>query len=154
MDLGQPIIPDAEAPALTEPGEGSLGDPAVAPEVLTALDAPPRDAGHDAARPTGVAGRPRVIGFVGMELRRASAGPAQRPANRRDRIQQGGHGEHVGGVGGAQAQTQRDALALDQDVVLGARLAAVRGVRPCDLAPLVSWSAVCGSLQARQAAPP
>jgi hypothetical protein len=65
-----------------------------------------------------------------VQLDRALAGPPTRSLDRRDRIDDSFQQHRVVGVGGRQAGSQGDAMAVDQQMVLGAeaRLAVVAQV--------------------------
>jgi hypothetical protein len=74
-----------------------------------------------------------VVAFVGVELGRApagSTGTSPWPDDGRDRIHQLFKQQRVVGVGGRQANRQRDPGGVDQQVVLGAGLARSTGFAP------------------------
>ena len=101
----------------------------------------PGDPRGDAASAQGTAQGRGVVGLVGVQLGRALAGPARfapRADDRRDRVDQGEQLGRIVGVGGREADGQRDAVAVHDQVVLGAGLAAVGRVRAGLLAPLLA----------------
>jgi hypothetical protein len=55
--------------------------------------------------------------------------------DRRDRIEHSRQGERIGAVGRAQAERERDAAPVDQQMLLAARLAAIRRIRAGNFAP-------------------
>jgi len=92
-----------------------------------------------------------VVALVQVELGRALAGPAGPPPrslDRRDRVHDSLEQHRVMGVGRRQAGGQRDAAAVDQQVVLAPGLAAVGGVRAGQAAPRLARTLI-ESRQAR-----
>lgn len=73
-----------------------------------------------------------------MELGGPFAGPAALLAHRMDGIGDIGQCHAVVAVGSRQDDSERDARAVDHDVALGARLAAVGRVRARRVAPLLA----------------
>jgi len=83
----------------------------------------------------------RVVGLVGVQLGRALPRTARSSSWANDRWDDIDEREQLGGivrVGGGETDGQRDAIPIDGEVVLGARLAAVCGVRTGLLAPLLA----------------
>src|SRR5829696_5048546 len=138
MDFRQAFIAHPQASEPTEPGKGALHDPAMPPQPLAALDLAPRDPRRDpplAALGPAVRG---IVALVGMPFVGPLAGPPQRALDGHHRIQQRLQGQTVRTVGRAQAERERHALAIDQQMVLAPRLAAIRRVRAGNFAPLVA----------------
>ena len=77
----------------------------------------------------GAAAAAAVVGLVGVQLGRALARPAGALPDRRHGVEQGLEEPAVVHVRGAQQERERDAAGVDQDVALGAGLAAVGRVR-------------------------
>jgi hypothetical protein len=129
VDVGASLMADGEASEACEPGQGSLDHPAMAPEAVGALDAAPRDAGHD--RPLAALGpaSAMVIGFVRMKFRGPASRPASAAAHARDDVEGGRQQLAVMPIGAAQLEAERRALAIRDEVALGARATTVRGVR-------------------------
>src|SRR5690242_17187617 len=110
--------------------KGYFHHPTVPAQALAALDPAPGDARDDAAPAAGAAAAGVVVGLVGVQLRRAPAGPASRLADRRHGVERLLEHGAVVDVGGREQDRERDALPVDHEVALGARLAAVGRVRP------------------------
>jgi hypothetical protein len=150
MDVGATLVADGEAAEAGEPGERALDNPTVAPQALGTVDAAPGDARHDPAVAAGPVAGGVVVGLVGVEL----GGPAPRPpaalSDRPHRIQHRREHAAVVPVGGAQAQAERDAVRVDQEMTLAARTAAIGWVRACLLAPLLAATAALSSAQRDQ----
>jgi hypothetical protein len=130
MDSIVAVVADEEAAVAVQPGEVALDDPSIAAQLLARVDPPPGDAWDDAPAAQRLAAAARVEGLVGVELGRATAGPAARLADRRDGVDQPLQDGAFVHVGRGLQRRQRDALALAGDVVLGAWPAAIRRVRP------------------------
>jgi hypothetical protein len=108
---------------------------------LARVDPPPRDPRGDAASPQRTAQGRGIVRLVGVQLGRALPGPPRpspRPDDRRDLVDQGEQLGRVVDVGRREADGEGDAPLVDDEVVLGARLAAVGRVRPGRLAPLLA----------------
>jgi len=136
MNVATPLVADREAPEPMQPGERSFNDPAVAAEFLGRLDALAGDPGHDAAQTTAEAQHPIVVGLVGMELVRATTRPAARAPDGWHRIDDGSEHLPVVDIGRRYLGDKRDAVAVDEHVILRAEPAAVGRVGPGFLAPL------------------
>jgi hypothetical protein len=135
------LVADAEAAAAEQPGERALHHPPMAAQPLAGVDPAAGDARGDVTSPERTPQVGRVVGLVGVQLGRAPAGPAGSPAwtdDRRDRVDQGKQLGRVVGVGGREADGEGDAGAVDDQVVRGARLAAVGRVGAGLLAPLLA----------------
>src|SRR5687767_61103 len=106
-------------------------------ELGAGFDALAGDAAEDAASAEVAATPARVVRLVGVEL----VGPAARAAwprtlDRRHRLRYVLEDGAVVDVGGGEVDGQRDAVAVDQEVALRARLAPVGRVRAGIFAPL------------------
>ena len=113
-----------------EPGVGALHDPTVATELLAALDTATSDAWDDSARPAFVPTLSGIVSFVGVQLvRAASRSSSSTTPQRRDGIKSRRHNDAVVAVGPAQAEPERSAARVGDEVTALARLAAVRRVR-------------------------
>src|SRR5215212_3142363 len=146
MDLRQPFIAHAQATEAREPSESALHDPAMAPQPLATLDLAPGDARRN---PPLAAFRPTVCGVVALvpvQFGGAAAGPAQRALDRDHRIQQTRQRQAIRTVGGAQAEREWETLAVDQQMVLAARLAAIRRIRAGNFAPLFAGTSRLSTL--------
>ena len=136
MDSSPPVIANAQASEAAQPRKRTLRDPAVPAQLLLALDAAARDPRDDVARAALRPAVARVIGFVRIQLRGPLAGAPQGPLAGRHRIQHRRQGERVGVVGRAQAERQRDTLAVVEHVLLRAGTPPVGRIAAGDLAPL------------------
>ena len=150
MDVGTPLVAEGEAPEATEPSQGALGDLAVSAEFLAAVDPPPGDARGDVALAALAAAEGMIIGFVGVQLVGAPPRPTPAALDRRHGVERRGEHFAVVAVGRAQHEAERRALAVDHDMALGARLAAVDRARPGGVAPLFAGTAALSSAARRQ----
>ncbi len=130
VDVGAFLVPRPQASHLVEQRQRLLDHVAEHAQSAAVRRVPPRDLGGDGPRrqlqPVRVGVVPTVAGDLpGLSQRRADL-----PADRRDRVDQRDQLRHVVGVGPGQDRRERDAAGVDRQVVLAARLAAVRGVRP------------------------
>lgn len=129
------FVADDEAAEAVEPGDGSLDDPPVSSEFLAALDAAPGDACDDAPAAYGGAAARIVVSLVGMKPDRPAA---RRPASL-------AHGCHsieqrlkdfaVVNVGSGQNESERQSVAIDENVAFRTGFAAIDGVWAGFLAP-------------------
>ena len=145
---------DAALKARTQLAEGSqprvssLDQPAVAPEPVIALNTSAGDAILDtAAREVRAAAR-KVVDLVGMQLCGPAARPARLAAHGRQGVYQLLEDHRIMAVGPGDAEHQRDALAIRDEVALAAEFAPVRGVGPCVRAPR-GLGTLAPSMQAR-----
>ena len=142
QDVGPPLIADLEASIAHQPGQRPLHHIPMPAESLARLDATPGDPWRD---PTPAQRPPAarvVLALVQMQLDRALAGPPGPPPRSLDRPDGVHHGleqQRVVGVGGRQAGGQGDTMAVDQQVILGAELAAIGGFGPVRQPP--AWPA-------------
>ena len=130
MKIGQTLIADDQAAEAIDPGEGPLHRPSGAPELVAGVNTAPGDATDDPT-PAQIGPTARVIvGLVGMQLVRTLPRSATRSGDRFDRLDQGLEDLRVVDVGGREPDREWDALAVDHQVALRARFAAVGRVRP------------------------
>jgi len=151
VDVDAALIPDGQAAVAGEPGEGALDNPAVSSEMGAALDPAACDARGDAAGAALTTAAAMVVGLVGVELARPAPGTATMAGpDRRHGIQ--GRGQHtaVVAVCPAERQAKRRAAGVRDDMALGARLAAIRRVRPDFRAPLLAAMLALSSAARRQ----
>jgi hypothetical protein len=145
MKICVALVSDGQAAAAVEPSERALDDPAMAPEPLARLDAASRQTRCDPSLAASGAAEAMVIGFVAVKLIRPPSWSAPRLADRRDRVEGGRKDKAVVGVGRAYERGERGAVAVDHNVALRARLAAIRRVRPGFVAPLFAGTAALSS---------
>src|SRR5512143_670536 len=131
------VVAQAETLVMEQPGDGAFDHPAAPAEPAMGLDAAAGDAGEDAAAAQIGAAAGEVVGLVGVQLRRAAAGSAAAgPLDRGGGIEQRLEQPAVVGVRRGQQRGEGDPGGVDQEVVFGAGLAPIGGVRAGQLAPL------------------
>jgi hypothetical protein len=130
VDVGASLVADGQAPEAVEPGVGAFGHPSVAAELFAALDTASGDARHDPARPAFVPTLSGIVSFVGVQLvRAASRSSSSTTPQRRDGIKSRRHHDAVVPVGPTQAEAERGASRVGDEMTALAPLAAVRRVR-------------------------
>lgn len=133
VHVGAALMPNGETAGLGEPCRRPLRLPAMAPVPFAAVDAAPCDTRDDPTGAAFVAASGVVMASVGVELVRPAARSSARPANRRTGVEGGGQLPTVVPVGPAEGSAEQRALFIDDQVPLGARLAAVRRPWPATL---------------------
>src|SRR5690242_2432838 len=88
MNIGPALVAHPQAAKGSEPGQGALDDPAVAPQAVAALDALAGDAHLDVALGQGGTTPRRVVALVGVPLVGTLTPPPVGLADGRDRIEQ------------------------------------------------------------------
>src|SRR5438067_2475825 len=96
MDIRPSLIANPQAAEAREPREGPLHHPAVAAQLLAALDAAAGDARRNAPLPTRRSAVRGIIALVGVQLGGPPPRAAQRALDRRDRVQHRRQGEAIG----------------------------------------------------------
>src|SRR5262245_47409599 len=119
-----------------QPSERPFDDPAIAAELLGRLDALAGDPGHDAAQATTDAQRAIVVGLVGMKLPGATPRTSARPPDGWHGIDDVREPLAVGYVRCRHLGGERDAVPIDENVVLAAKPASVSRIGPSIFAPL------------------
>lgn len=127
-NVGPPFITNRQSPETPQPGQCSLDHPAIAAQLLAALDALAGNADLDGALRQRLSTARDVIGLVRMQLRRSLPWTATRAFDRLDSIQQRLKVDAVMAVRRSQQNGQRDALAFDDQVMFAAGFALVRGI--------------------------
>ena len=151
MDVGSALVSDGQAAVAGQPGEGAFHDPAVSAEVGAAFDATSDNAWGDAAGAALLAAAPVIVGLVGVELLRSAAWAAPVPVpDGWDGVEGCCQHAAVVAVGAAQCQAKRRAPGIRDEVALGARLAAIRRVRPDFRTPLLAATLALSSAALRQ----
>ncbi len=148
MDVEPALIANGEATEAAHPGQRTLNDPPVPAQLPAALDPAAGDAGLDAATAAAVAAAPLIIGLVAVHLVRPATWAARLARYGWDRVEQVLERHAVVDIGPGQQEGERDAAPVGDEVALGARLAAIRRVRPDRGSPLFAGTAVL-STQAR-----
>ena len=137
MDVGSAFVADAEACEGVQPGEAALDHPALAAQARTVGDAAASDAWSDPALAKLAAVDVVVVAAIGEQLTRLAAWPAAPASDRWDGVDQRDELGDVVAVAAGQADRQRNAAGVDDQVVLGARPAAVDR-RRADVVPPLS----------------
>jgi hypothetical protein len=125
------LMGDERAEA-AEPGMCPLDLPSVSTEAVVAFDAASDNARGDAAAAAVVVTPTMVVALVGVQLARTAPRAPWPAPHRRHRAEF----DRVVMVGWGEGQTERCAVAVDDEVALGARLAAVDRAPPGAEAPL------------------
>ena len=125
---GATIPADAKAPEPMQVGEGSLDDPALAPEARAVGGPPAGDHGTDPAPAHQAA--VVIVGAVAEQPLGALSGPADAALDRPDRIDEGHQLGDVVALAAGDRHRQRDARGLDQQVGLEPRRARSTGLGP------------------------
>ena len=146
MQLALAFIANTQTTKLMKPADRPLHDPAVPPQLLTALDPSARDPGYDPA----LAHPPPVwlgiIAFVGMQLLRTAArSPALLP-DRHDRIDQGDQLGALVDVRRRREDRERMALPIHQNGIFGAWLASIGRIVACFGAPFLAGTVAASAL--------
>lgn len=119
----------------SQPGVSALDHPAVAPEPIIALDALAGDAILDASALEMSTASRVVVTLVRVQFLGPPARPASLATYRRQGVDQFLEDHGIVTVGPGDAEDQRDALAVRDEVALAAEFAPVRGVGPRVRAP-------------------
>ena len=136
MDIGTTLVADDQASQTIEPGEGAFDHPAIATEPFGRFDTSSSNSRDNAAPSTRNAAASMVVGLVRMELRRTLPRTSPRLQDRWHFIQHRLERKRVVDVGRRQFDSERDPFAIHEDVVLGARFAAIGWVRSGRRTPL------------------
>lgn len=150
MEVGRSLITDAQAPVAVQPGEGPLHDPAVAPQTLAGLDAFAGDANLDMPATQGPAAAGIVVPFVGMQLGWPFAPLPGGTFDRRHRVEHLLKHLAVVAVGAGRQGCEREPVAIDEQMVFGARFAPIDGVGPSLFAPLFAGTLALSTLARSQ----
>jgi hypothetical protein len=135
VDVGAAVVADEQALEVVEPGEAALDDPAVAAEPGAVSGLAARDHRFDPSLPELAAVLVVVVAAVGNQLVRAAAWPTAAAAHRRHPLQQRQQLRDVVAVATAQRPGERDAIWVDEQLVLRAAAAAVDRARTGRAAP-------------------
>ena len=136
VEVGPAFPTSPESLVGVQPGEAALHHPAMPAQPGTMGDASTGDARSD---PAGAQQPPVlvvIIATVREQFPRLAAGPTTQPADRRNRVDQGQQLGDVVAVAAGEADLQRDAVRLNDQVVLGTGSAAIDGAGPDMVPPL------------------
>ncbi len=130
------FVADDEAAKLVDPGESALDDPSVLSKMGAAFDAAPGNAGRDVAAAQFAPAEGVVVTCAGVQLGGPFARSSAPLANRLYRVDGWHQNCAVVAVGAGQDNGEGKASAVDDDMALRARPAAIGRVRANRLAPL------------------
>jgi hypothetical protein len=125
MDVATPLVAGAQPLEGVQPGEAALDDPAAAAQPRAVGDAAAGDARGDAPGAQLAAVGVVVVAAVGEQLPWAPAGPAASAPDRRNGVDQRDELGDVVAVAAGEADGERDAAGVADQVVLGAGAPAV-----------------------------
>ncbi len=128
MDVVPPLVANSQASLLVLPGVRPLHHPAMPPQPLLRFDSWPRNTRNDASSAQFLSVSSRRVRLVSMQLGRPMARRTMRLLHIRDGIQQGEQFMDVMNVGSRQTLGQRQALSVDEKMMLATRLRSVRRV--------------------------
>ena len=129
MDIGASFVADREAAEAMEPRDCPFDDPPDDAEAAAMRGAAAREDGDDALREQPIAMRLRVVAAIALEDAGATAGTPAPAADRRERGDQRIELRDVVHIGGGHLGDERDAARIGDEVMFGARLAAIGWVR-------------------------
>jgi hypothetical protein len=136
MDISSAFVTGCEpSVSAVQPREVALDDPAISSKLLFGLDAAAGDARSDTAYRAPGAAEDVVVGLVGVKLGRAKARSTPATSNRRDPIEHRLQVVALVRVRGRDVDRERDAVAIDDQMLLGPELSTIGRVRPCRFAP-------------------
>ena len=146
MDSRAALVANIQASKTTQPGLGTLHDPAVAPQALARLDSLARDSAADAAPPEVLPTARGLIGLVRVHLGRALALAASGSLDGLDGVEQLLEQADVIDVGRRELHRKRDAVPVDHNMALRARFAAICRIRTGGFAPFFARTLVLSRL--------
>lgn len=129
MDLGAAVVADEQSFEVVEPGEGAFDHPAGLAEPGAVLGIAPRDLGSDAAAAEFAPLRPMVVATVGQQPGGPASGCAGLAAHSRDGVHERQELGYVVAVAAAERPGKRDAVAVDEEVVLRPRFGSINRAR-------------------------
>jgi hypothetical protein len=118
MQFGVALIADPQAPQVVKPGEGSLNDPAFFAQARAVHSAAPGDHGLHATRPELAAVLVMVIASIGEQPLGASSRTPRPAGDWADTIDQGQQLGDVVAVPAGQADRERNAVRVGDQMVL------------------------------------
>lgn len=139
MNVGATFIANHQAPKAMQPREIALGNPPIAAKPLTGFDSLACDAGRDPTCAQALHVFARTIPEVGMHLARPPSRPPTASSYRHNAINHHEKRDHVRHVGCREhGGRERQAVPVNDHVMLGAQFSAVRGVFAGLRAPLLA----------------
>ena len=128
VDVGAPLPANAQAAEAVQPREGALDHPAVDAQPASVRGAALGDEGLDPAGSQLASVRLGVVAAVGVEGQRSPSRSAGHSSHRGHGVNELDELRDVVAVRRRQAEGQRGAVAVDEQVVLAARSRAVRWI--------------------------
>src|SRR5262245_2273993 len=128
VDRRQLVIADLQPAGLPDPGEAALHHVADLAQSAAVRRPLPRQVVFDAAPLEALLVARRAVGPVPVQRLGLAPRPAAPAFDRRDVVHQGHSPQRLVAVRAGQADGQRGALAIDEQVALGALFPAIRGV--------------------------
>jgi hypothetical protein len=135
VDVGTAFVAGPQPLERVQPGETAFNDPTDLAQPRAVRDTAARDSWNDAALAQQPPVLVEVVAAVGVELAGLASGPSACAADRWDRVEQRQQLGDVVAVPAGQGDREGDPAAVDDQVVLGAGVAAIDRGRP-DIVPL------------------
>jgi hypothetical protein len=136
VDVGAAVVADEQSFELVQPGEGALDDPAVAAEPGAVFGVAACDLGFDATLAELAAPARVVVGAVAGDTVGAPARPTDLATHGRHTVDERDQLRAVVAVAARERPRERDAAALDEEVMLGAVSGSINRARARRGAPL------------------
>ena len=130
MNVGSPLIADAQPAELMQPSQGSLNHPTIDSEAAAVLGEALGQDRLDPQRAQCLAARFRVISSVSLNLVRSPTRAASPAPNWWNVLHQGQQLGHVMTISSRQDGGQGDSLGVGNQVVFAPQLAPVSGIGP------------------------
>ena len=129
MNTGAAFVANRQTAEAMEPGQGTFNDPARAAEPAPIGGAALRQQGGDAPSRQFIAMRLRIIAAVPLNQSRFPYGPADTPAHRWHRVNQGQQLRDVVPIGRCQRRDERNPVRVGENMMLRPGFAAIGRVR-------------------------
>ncbi len=130
MNVGPPLVADAQPAELMQPSQGSLNHPTIDPEAAAVLGEALGQDRLDSQRAQCFSVRLRMISSVSLNLVRSPARPPSPASNWWNGLHQGQQLGHIMTISSRQDGSQGDSLGVGNQVVFAPRLAPVSGIGP------------------------
>lgn len=129
MNIGATFVSDPQSTVLEQPRNGPFHGPAMNAQSAAVFRPTPCQDGDNMSLTQLATVGLRVIGSVPLDTVRTAAGPSPLACDRGNRIDQRQQLRDIVAIGGRDLHGQRNAVGVDDQMVLGARLASICGVR-------------------------
>ena len=129
MNVRPFFIPHAQATELMQPGDGALDNPSRCAQASAVRQSPPRQAALDTPLRQCLPVRLRIIRTIAQHSLGTGARSTAFAANGRNSIHQRQQLRHIVRIGAGQKRSQRHAVGVSNQMVLGTGLAAIRRIR-------------------------